>query len=140
MRFYLDTSCLICLLTYELRAPAVEAWLIGSHAEDLTISTWVITEFSSALSVNTRAGKLSAALRAGAMAQFAQMRNSLTILPIADSHFHAAALYADRDELGLRAGDALHLAIGSAHGATVVTLDRLMADAGQAVGVPTVLL
>jgi hypothetical protein len=131
---------MICLLTYEFRGPDVEAWLMASQGEDLAISAWVITEFSSALSVNMRTGKLSAAQRAGAMTQFGQMRNSLTILPITDSHFHAAALYADRDELGLRAGDALHLAIGSAHGATVVTLDRLMAEAGQAVGIPTILL
>ena len=140
MRFYLDTSSLISLLTNELKGPDVEAWLIASQGEDLAISAWVIAEFSSALSINMRTGKLSAAQRAGAMAQFAQMRNSLTILPITDSHFHTAALYADRAELGLRAGDALHLAIGSAYGATVVTLDRLMADAGQAFGIPTILL
>ena len=40
----------------------------------------------------------------------------------------------------LRAGDGLHLAIASANGATVYTLDRGMAEAGFALGVSVKLL
>jgi predicted nucleic acid-binding protein len=39
--------------------------------------------------------------------------------------------------LNLRTGDALHLATASEHGATVHTLDQLLAEAGPVLGVPT---
>lgn len=42
--------------------------------------------------------------------------------------------------LGLRAGDALHLATASEYGATVHTLDQRLAAAGPVLGVPTQLL
>ena len=55
-------------------------------------------------------------------------------------HFRAAAKFVDQHGLGLRAGDALHLATASEHGATVHTLDLRLAEAGPALGVPTQLL
>ena len=42
-----------------------------------------------------------------------------------------------RHAIGLRAGDALHLAICADHGATLCTLDRRLGDAGPLVGVRT---
>jgi predicted nucleic acid-binding protein len=54
--------------------------------------------------------------------------------------FRTAARFADHYVLGLRAGDALHLAICSDHGATLCTLDRGLSEAGAALGVKTMLL
>ena len=65
---------------------------------------------------------------------------SFTVLRVASGQFRAAARFADQHALGLRAGDALHLAIASDHGATVHTLDQRLAEAGPALGVPTALL
>jgi predicted nucleic acid-binding protein len=65
---------------------------------------------------------------------------SLSMLPIGAAQFRRAASFADRYELGLRAGDALHLAICADHGATLCTLDRRLAEAGTALGVPTRML
>jgi len=65
---------------------------------------------------------------------------SFTVLPVTGGQFRAAARFADQHTLGLRAGDALHLAVASEHGATVHTLDRRLAEAGPALGVPTQLL
>lgn len=74
--------------------------------------------------------------QAGALAAFRRLLlDTLRVLPITGQHFEAAARYADRRELGLRAGDALHLAIAAAHGATLMTLDRRLYDACLAVGV-----
>ena len=47
----------------------------------------------------------------------------------------AAAKFVDQHALGLRAGDALHLAATSEHGATAHTLDPRLADAGPVLGV-----
>jgi len=62
------------------------------------------------------------------------------VLPVTGSQFRAAARFADQHALGLRAGDALHLAVASEHGATVHTLDQRLADAGPVLGVPGQLL
>ena len=51
--------------------------------------------------------------------------------------FRTAARFVDQHALGLRATDALHVATASAHGATVHTLDQLLATAGPALSVPT---
>jgi predicted nucleic acid-binding protein len=59
---------------------------------------------------------------------------------VTGGQFRAAAKFADQHALGLRAGDALHLAIASEHGAMVHTLDQRLAKAGPALGVPTQLL
>jgi len=65
---------------------------------------------------------------------------SFTVLPVRGGHFRAAAKFVDQHTIGLRAGDALHLATASEHGATVHTLDQRLAEAGPVLGVPTRLL
>jgi uncharacterized protein len=52
-------------------------------------------------------------------------------------HFRAAAKFVDQHTLGLRAGDALHLATASEHGASVHTLDPRLAQAGPLLGEPS---
>jgi predicted nucleic acid-binding protein len=58
-------------------------------------------------------------------------------LSVAASHFRIAAKYVDQHALGLRAGDALHLAVAADHGAVVCTLDQRLAEAGPVLGVAT---
>ncbi len=62
------------------------------------------------------------------------------MLPVTGAHFRGAAKFVDQHTLGLRAGDAIHLATASEHGATVHTLDRRLSAAGPVLGVPTHLL
>ncbi|WP_363284329.1 PIN domain-containing protein [uncultured Sphingomonas sp.] len=57
-------------------------------------------------------------------------------LAVEADHFVSAARIADRRDLGIRAGDALHLAIAAAAGFRLVTLDRTMAAAAPLLGVP----
>jgi len=64
---------------------------------------------------------------------------ALIVWSVSRHHFRTAAAFADQYALGLRAGDALHLAIAAEHGATLCTLDRRLADAGGALGVKTLL-
>ena len=65
---------------------------------------------------------------------------SFTMLAVRGGHFRAAARFVDQYGLGLRAGDALHLATASEHGAMVHTLNGRLAEAGPVLGVPTRLL
>ena len=141
MTVYLDTSVLVTALTNEPEAKRVQAWLRGHDPGNLTISEWVATEFSSALSVKLRRRRIDAADRAEALVLFSNLRSGgITILPVSGSQFRTAARFADQHALGLRAGDALHLAICADHGATLCTRDRGLSEAATALGVKTTLL
>lgn len=62
-----------------------------------------------------------------------------TVLTVSGQHFRTAAHFVDSHQLGLCAGNALHLAIASEQGATLVTRDEKLAAAGPALGTPTAL-
>lgn len=141
MTLYLDTSLLIAALTDEADTARVQAWLGKQEPAVLIISDWVVAEFSAALSIKMRSRSLTAAHRAAALAKFAALAaESFGVLSVSSLQFRSAAHFADQYQLGLRAGDALHLAVCAAHGATLCTLDRTLAKAGPSLGVKTVLL
>ena len=141
MTLYLDTSVLVCALTNEAETSCIQAWLATQDPAQLIVSDWVVTEFSSALSIKLRTGQIALADRAAALTMFTRLlADSLEVAPIERDQFRAAARFADQHGLGLRAGDALHLAICSDHGATLCTLDRRLAEAGVQLGVATLLV
>ena len=120
----------------------MQQWLSEHSADTLAISPWVVTEFSSALSIKLRSDKqFLTEHRANALAAFRQLEtNSFLVLPVTSIQFRNAAQFADHYQLGLRAGDATHLAVCADHGATLCTLDKRLETAGLALGIKTMLL
>jgi uncharacterized protein len=132
--FYLDTSLLVSSMTPEAASGQVQLWLAQQKTGTLQISRWTTTEFSSALSLKIRTGQINLAQRADAIAAFAEMKlRSLALVEVAPHHFDSAARLADNAALGLRAAEALHLAISMDLGATLCTLDRKLAEAAATV-------
>jgi hypothetical protein len=141
LTLYLDTSLLVAAFTNEAATGRVQDWLAAQSGEELAISDWIVTEFSSALSIKLRSGVIEADHRAEALAMFARLcADSFMVLPVSAQQFRTAARFADRHDIGLRAGDALHFAVCADHGATMCTLDRRLGEAGPLVGVKVMLV
>jgi uncharacterized protein len=137
LSIYCDTSLLVAGLVNEPRTVDVQQWLEKQPAGSLFISDWSVTEFSSALSVKVREKKLTLEDRAKALAKWTTLREeSLVVLSVMAEHFTIAAIYAERANLGLRAGDALHLAIAAANGCGLATLDSKQRKAAVELGIP----
>ncbi|HEX8217491.1 MAG TPA: type II toxin-antitoxin system VapC family toxin [Allosphingosinicella sp.] len=137
--FYIDTSVLVSAVSAEIGTRAVLEWL--ETAEGVLVSDWLMTESVAALSQKERMGIVSAAERAGALAALRRhLDGAFQTLPVTRADFRSAAQFAERPETGLRGADALHLAVASAADATLVTLDRKQARAGEMLGIETLLL
>jgi predicted nucleic acid-binding protein len=134
--FYVDTSVLVLALTPEAATGRVLAWLGLHPAGGLLTSDWVVTEFSAALSIKLRTGAIDAGYRARTLAQFQRISmTKFATISITPATFRTAARFADQYASGLRAGDALHLALAADQAATIATLDTRLVVAAKALGI-----
>jgi len=132
---YLDASIVVAAIVREAATKRVQAFLKQQGPGALRISRWAITEYSSALALKMRTGEMDSALFASAHARLPQFLAGVGTLEVDAKAFELAAVFCQRHQLGLRAGDALHLAVAAAHGCTLVTLDARMAKAAPDLGV-----
>jgi predicted nucleic acid-binding protein len=138
LRHYLDTSLVVTALVTEPSSEVVLAWLDANRAARLIVSDWVVTEFSAALCVKLRSHQIHAEAQESALAKFGDLiGGEFDCLPLSREHFRLAATFANRSLVGLRAGDALHLAIAATHSIKLCTRDRRLAEAGTGLGVLT---
>jgi uncharacterized protein len=132
---YLDTSVLLPTLIAE---PATEAVYdcLGACEQELLISDFAAAEVASALSRLIRMAMLTDADASARLADFDAWRAAMsTPVDIAASDARLAYIYVRRFDLGLRAPDALHLAIARRLDATLITLDRRLAAAAGEMGI-----
>jgi len=136
---YLDTSVLVPLFLPEETSERIQSWFETQGAEGLAISDWTLTEFSSALGLKVRAKVLKAAQAQTAEDLLARLaKDSLQVLTPNRNDYACASTFLGRYALGLRAGDALHLAIArNAGAAAVYSLDRKFVAAGRRLRIRT---
>jgi uncharacterized protein len=102
----------------------------------LLISDFAAAEVASALSRLVRMAVLTAADASARLADFDAWRAAMSLpVDLGASDARLAYIYVRRFDLGLRAPDALHLAIARRLDATLVTLDRRLAAAATELGV-----
>jgi len=140
LRAYLDASTLLPILIAEPGSAAVDKFM-ASSTESVVVSEFAAAEVASALSRLTRTGRLAADDASARLADFDAWRGAAS----EEVEFNAADvrlahLYVRRFELMLRAPDALHAAICRRADLELITLDRRLAGAAQALGVACRLL
>jgi uncharacterized protein len=134
--FYLDTSFSVTAFTPEAATTQAQNWFERHRDSQINISDWVLTEFSSALSMKIRTGDLTIEQRNVVQASWDRFaESSLGLIAVQREDFTVAKDMAERHDLSLRASDALHLAIARRAGCTLVTLDKRLAEAAPHVGV-----
>jgi len=135
---YFDTSFLVPLVLPEATSERVAAFVRELPADQLAVSHWTRVEFSSVIAREVRMGALAAAAAPRADARFeAMVRDSFAVLLPTSADFDLARRFLARFETGLRAGDALHLAIASNHGAgAIYSLDQALVRAGGILSLP----
>ncbi|MEO8754544.1 MAG: type II toxin-antitoxin system VapC family toxin [Casimicrobiaceae bacterium] len=133
---YLDTSFVVALAREESNSAAAEAYAASRPIGALAISLWTRVELASAVSREVRMGDVEAPAASRLLQQFdARMRYRWHIWDVDASDCADAFAFVSRFATGLRAGDALHLAVAKNHRAELLTLDRGMLKAAKMLGV-----
>lgn len=132
---YPDTSVLVAALTTDKQTERALLWLRGDPA--LLTSTWTLAEFSSALALQRRQGRIDSKGTAAAEDMLDFMVRAVPPKPVLpDDVIEARRIVR---ELGfLRAPDALHLVICRRLGTAMASLDQKLNEGAVAVGVAVV--
>jgi predicted nucleic acid-binding protein len=135
---YFDTSFLTPLVREENTSSRIARFMSGLPTGELAISLWTEVEFASLLAREVRIGDIRGdeAREADALFENVVQESFVVLSPSADDYF-LARRYLHRYETGLRAGDALHLAIAGNHRADAIySLDKTMIKAGKILDLP----
>lgn len=128
MSIYVDTSVVVALLTNEPKTPEVVSWYTG--LQEIPIAAdWLLTEFSSAVSLKIRTGQLSEANAKLVRKEFDQfVEGGIRFAQVSREAFRNTGVMIEQHQDGLRAGDSLHLAVAMELGVThMATLDGNLA-------------
>ena len=125
------------MFTIDAHSIRARSWLT-SAPRSLSLSDWSLAEFSSAIALGVRVGRLSQTDRHGAEALLGTwLGSNPAVDPVQADDIRVARSLIGATQLSLRAGDALHLAIAKRLGHDVATFDvgmaRAAADLGLAV-------
>ena len=130
---YLDTSFIAPLVIAESTSDEIETYLEALNPQELATSDWTQVELASLVARKVRMKELSETEAARIHREFARLlEESLLLLLPNHADFALARRFLERPGTGLRAGDALHLAIAANNrAARILTLDKGLVVAGK---------
>lgn len=136
MAMYADTCILLSLFFRDTGTRAALDWLEAVGSETILISPWTHTEFASAAGIIARRSDLTPELHHEGLVRFARFVDTrLAMEPVVGADFERATGWISDYRTGLRAGDALHLAVCARLNVQLCTADGMLAGAASAVGV-----
>ncbi len=135
MTVYLDTSVLMSLFQTDKHTERASVWIASVDA--FVMSSWTLTEFSSALAVRTRMRNLRDRDRREFELQLDQWLRGRVVLSVLDGDMVEARRLV-RNDVRLRAPDALHLALAARNGCSLATLDEDMAKVATDIGLQVI--
>jgi uncharacterized protein len=136
---YLDTSFLAPFYIQEATSASVETILLNIPTDKLAISDWTTVEFTSLVSRRVRMNELNLEQMEAIIHSFQEdSSQSYTVFTVTTADFILASEFIQQWETGLRAGDALHLAIVRNHSIeNLLSLDRKLIDAARQLNIPS---
>ena len=136
MTIYLDASVLVSLLADDTNTSAARQ--LNRRGSPVAVSHWTLVECSSAFAKLTRIGRLNADEQnelEEALDRWAS--RSPKMVQATQDDFHASRGLVRSSRSGLRASDALHLAIAAREGLELATFDVVLARAAAEFGIAT---
>ncbi len=135
--FYFDTNFIVPYFLPEAASPQIENFL-QKFDSGLAISHWTKTEFASAVGLKCRIGQISVPEAEAAHERFQDIIAAyFSVLAPQEQDFSLAATYLRQPDLGLRAGDALHLAIAKNNKVVhLYSFDKVMVSAAGRLNLP----
>jgi len=132
---YLDASAIIPNLVEEASSGALNDFLFQA-GEPLVVSDLAAVEINSAIGRLVRMDHVARVAASSLLEEFDAWRAAGTVaVTLQPADFQLATLFLRRFELGLRAPDALHVAICRRERHRLVTLDRRMMLAATKLGI-----
>lgn len=135
---YFDTSFIAPLLLQEATSERVERFFVRMEPGHAAVSQWTLTEFSSILARQVRMSGLSADMAGEIEDEFQRLvAKSFVVINVETEDFKLARRFVRTYESGVRAGDALHLAIAANRNADAIySLDKQLVSAAKKFGLP----
>lgn len=131
---YVDTSVLVALLTNESTAPVIQRWYAEDDNRIFVTADWTLSEFSSAVSLKERTGQLTTKQANSIIKIFDDFLDGGIRLTEVSRHAFRYSAKLIQNLQGLRAGDALHLAVAmELDSKEFATLDKLLTEKAKLV-------
>ncbi|WP_295435933.1 type II toxin-antitoxin system VapC family toxin [uncultured Thiodictyon sp.] len=137
---YADTSVLMAYLVIEPYSAQAEAALRDPAHSPLAVSAWTETELVSAFGIKCRTKQIDEADMEKGLEKYEALRGFFVHLQVQHEDYRNAATLLRDWRVGLRAGDALHLALAQRHSCVMLSLDKRLVKAGLQAGIAGICL
>jgi predicted nucleic acid-binding protein len=136
---YLDTSVLVPLIVPEASSGKARAWrerLSATQRKELAVSAWTLTEFASAMGLKARTRELTRNQGDAALTLLHEVvLPNIGLVEVTATDFRLAEAMLREFTAGLRAGDALHLAIAARKDVrSIAVFDKTLAKVAASLG------